>query len=380
MQAGTYFLKVRRMLLFHAPFIFNTFLASFHAASWDHALATVSPPETDPQIVERWRCADEVHLGKKNPSDGFWSRISVWRAKAFVNVTRWIGFCMSELFRRIDFGDVMSWNTHCRALDDRRPAGPRFNSWSRFLSGRSDLSWLLPWLTTGCRTFSCQSFILFQHSHCTFVIILFGPFTRLFINLTVCPKPTTTLGLVEQAFWRVPLFTERVVASSFEVTLARPSMHSTTSAFHSRTSGSRRFSLILLHERIRRRIWWCNFSTLIDIVAELQFSPLEHCPLNSHCQQSPRILCTRCFVPWFFWPWRFSHNFHFWRQNSYFVCVAPYFFSPSFSICDNQVLNSSDESPGRTIPIRSWVFQTLVFLVLYNPSKISSGVSFRHRQ
>ena len=37
----------------------NTFLASFHLA-----LATLSPPETDPQILERWRCADEVHLGK----------------------------------------------------------------------------------------------------------------------------------------------------------------------------------------------------------------------------------------------------------------------------------------------------------------------------
>ena len=32
---------------------------------------------------------------------------------------------------------------------------------------------------------------------------------------------------------------------------------------------------------------------------KLQVSPLEHCPLVSHCQQSPRILCTRCFVPWF---------------------------------------------------------------------------------
>ena len=26
--------------------------------------------------------------------------------------------------------------------------------------------------------------------------------------------------------------------------------------------------------------------------------PFTHCPLVSHCQQSPRILCTRCFVPW----------------------------------------------------------------------------------
>ena len=32
---------------------------------------------------------------------------------------------------------------------------------------------------------------------------------------------------------------------------------------------------------------------------KLQLSPLEHCPLASHCQQSPRILCSRCFVPWF---------------------------------------------------------------------------------
>ena len=28
------------------------------------ALATLSPPKTDPQILERWGCADEVHLGK----------------------------------------------------------------------------------------------------------------------------------------------------------------------------------------------------------------------------------------------------------------------------------------------------------------------------
>ena len=32
---------------------------------------------------------------------------------------------------------------------------------------------------------------------------------------------------------------------------------------------------------------------------KLQLSPLIHCPLDSHCQQSPRILCPRCFVPWF---------------------------------------------------------------------------------
>ena len=35
-------------------FKFNTLLASFHAASQHLALATLSPPETDPQILERW--------------------------------------------------------------------------------------------------------------------------------------------------------------------------------------------------------------------------------------------------------------------------------------------------------------------------------------
>ena len=28
------------------------------------ALAILSPPETDPQILKRWGCADEVHLDK----------------------------------------------------------------------------------------------------------------------------------------------------------------------------------------------------------------------------------------------------------------------------------------------------------------------------
>ena len=37
--------------------------------------------------------------------------------------------------------------------------------------------------------------------------------------------------------------------------------------------------------------------------------------------------------------------------------------SVSSSICDNQVQHSSDESPHCTIPTRSWVSQTLVFLI-----------------
>ena len=46
-------------------------------------------------MLEHWGCADEVHLGKS------------FRTKDF-GLTRWIGFCMSELFRKIDFGGFMS--------------------------------------------------------------------------------------------------------------------------------------------------------------------------------------------------------------------------------------------------------------------------------
>ena len=81
-------------------------------------------------------------------------------------------------------------------------------------------------------------------------------------------KSATTLRLLEQAFWRVPLFTQKVDASSFEVILARSSIHFTTGISSSGTSSSRCFSLILLHDGIRKRFRLCHFSTLINIVTE----------------------------------------------------------------------------------------------------------------
>ena len=52
------------MLLFGAPFILTHFWPASTLLRGHIALATRSPPETDPQILERWGCADEVHLGK----------------------------------------------------------------------------------------------------------------------------------------------------------------------------------------------------------------------------------------------------------------------------------------------------------------------------
>ena len=52
------------MLLFDAPLILTHFWPASTLLRGHLALAILSPPETDPQILERWGCADEVHLGK----------------------------------------------------------------------------------------------------------------------------------------------------------------------------------------------------------------------------------------------------------------------------------------------------------------------------
>ena len=213
--------------------------------------------------------------------------------------------------------------------------------------------------------------ILLQHGYCTFVIILFGPFRRLCVNLTVWiralfSKPATTLGLVEQASRRVPLFTEWIGASSFEVIVAWQSKHSAAGTFASGTSGSR-CTLILPRRRARRRIRLCHFCTFIDIVTETAIVSFRTLPVGF-----ARWLSTASNLLEFFvhavlspdsWPPCSFHNFRFWLQNSWFVDSARYICLPLSSICDNQVRLSSDESPVHAIPMRSWVSQTLVLLI-----------------
>ena len=149
------FPKVRRILLFHAPLIFNTLLASFHAASRAacscHSVSSWDRSSNFGALgLRSWSSPGQIF-----PSEGFWSRILVWRAIAFVNFTRWIGFRISVLFRRMDFGGVMSWNTqpNCRASDNRRWDDFCPNFLSLLLSGFPDRSW--HWSEKGSR--SCQS-------------------------------------------------------------------------------------------------------------------------------------------------------------------------------------------------------------------------------
>ena len=200
----------KNVALFISFWIFYTLLVSLHAASRApcscHSVSSWDRSSNFGALGLRW-WGSPWHI---NPSEGFWSRMSAWRATAFSNFTHWIGFRMFEPFRKIDqdFGGTISWNTQ-----------------------------------PNCRV------------HFSIATALLSPFfldlVKQFFNLVMrmralFTKSATIPRLVEQAFWTVPLFTEWTGARSFGVTLARPSRHSTT--------GTLDAFLILLHERTRRRI------------------------------------------------------------------------------------------------------------------------------
>ena len=122
MLAGTYFPKVRRMLLFLAPLSLIHFWPASTLFHEHTALAIPSLLETDPQIMEHWGLCWWGSPGQIIQSEGLWSRMSAWRTTDFVNFTHRIGFRMSELFRKIDFGGFVPWKTqpNCRVLGSNR--------------------------------------------------------------------------------------------------------------------------------------------------------------------------------------------------------------------------------------------------------------------
>ena len=152
---------------------FNTLLASIHAASWApcscHSVSSWDRSSNFGALgLRSWSSPGHMY-----PSEGFWSRILVWRAIAFVNFTRWIGFRMSVPFQRIDFDGVMSWNTqpNCRASDDRRSDDfcPNFLSLPRF--PRSIVTLVSNW-----SSFLPVTFLQYRQHFCRYVFLdlLFG--------------------------------------------------------------------------------------------------------------------------------------------------------------------------------------------------------------
>ena len=166
---------------------------------------------------------------------------------------------MSEPFRKFDdnFGGSMSWKTqpNCRVFDE---SGPWFNSWrmSRFTTSCPVLSWLSSRFTTGCP--------VLNHSWSCRTSILEG---ATFHRMNWC-----------KFLWGNPC---KAIATFYHWDFG--------------------FSTLSFHP-----VAWKNSETdsavtfcarLLTSWRKLQLSPSEHCPLVSHCQQSPRILCSRCFTP-----------------------------------------------------------------------------------
>ena len=125
----------------------------------------------------------------------------------------------------------------------------------------------------------------------------------------------------------MPLFTELFGASSFEVILARQSKHSTTWDFslwdfwfsmHFSHSAawkiSKKGSAVSILHAYSYRVG--NYNCLFQNTAPLAF----------HRQQSPGLLCSRCFTPWFLTTALVS-NFPFLASNFFwFVNSAQHFF------------------------------------------------------
>ena len=243
-------------------FTFRTLLASFHAASRApsscHCVSSWDRSSNFGALELRWWGSP----GQIIPSEGFWSRVSAWRNTASVNRTDWL--------------------QHVWSLPQNR--------------------WRLRRLHI--LTYAIQLSCNFQYSHCTFVTMLLGPFARLFINLAMriralLTKSASFLGLVEQAFWEDAIFRRMNWCKFLWGNLQG---HRDILPLGLLPLGLRvldAFFTLCCEEDSGEGFGCVDPARLFVSCRKLQLSPCEHCPLASHCQQSPRILCSRCFILWF---------------------------------------------------------------------------------
>ena len=115
------------------------------------------------------------------------------------------------------------------------------------------------------------------------------------------------------------------------------------------------FCIFLLLPRRRgwRKIRPCQFCTLIDIVTDTTLVSFRALPVGF-----PLPTISKNSLSTLFCPLILDHGACFkisvsGLKKSSLANSARYFFVPLFSICDNQVQLSSDESPYCIIPVRS---------------------------
>ena len=138
---------------------FNTLLASLGAASrapcYSHSVSSWDRSSNFGALELRWRGSH----GQMYPIEGVWSQMHEWRATAFVNFTRRIGFHMSELFCKKDFGGFMSWKTQ------QKLSCIRWSASNRSLSPQSGVMLVT---VENKLPYAFVQILLLQDSYCTF--------------------------------------------------------------------------------------------------------------------------------------------------------------------------------------------------------------------
>ena len=219
--------------------------------------------------------------------------------------------------------------------------------------------------------------MLLQHGYCTFVIILFETFSlRLFVNLT--DVHTSTFLQICNHSWscRTSILEGATVhrMNWCKFLWGNPCIAIETFFHWDSCLWDFGYSTHFSHSAA----WKSSETDSIVIFARLKtlWRKLEIVSFRTRPVGFPLPTISNISLSTLFCPLILDHGVSFIisisdPRNTCFVNLARYFFSPSSSICDNQDLLSSDESPGHTIPIRSWVSRTRI-LYLYNPSKMSS--------
>ena len=147
---------------------------------------------------------------------------------------------------------------------------------------------------------SVMLLILLQHSHCTFVTILFRTFCWAVLQPGDAHKSTSPQICIHSPTWRTGILEDAIFHRMNWCKFLWGNPCRAIETFFHWVSCLWDFGFSTRRMKELGEVFGgVNFARLLTSWRKLQLSPLEHCPLAFHCQQSPRVLCSRFFTLWF---------------------------------------------------------------------------------
>ena len=274
MQAGTFLSEGEKNAALWCSFNLKTLLTSFHAASRApcscHSVSSWDRSSNYGALGLRWWGSPGQNVTERGI---LVSNFGVTRnsLREFYTLNR---FCVFKLFRT-----CLERYTKSRAFDDRRPASPRFNSWqvSRFTTGCPDLSWLSSRLVTSCRVLLCMSY---------FFNITTAILSSIFLDLLLGYSSTRSWScktcILEDA-----TFHKNGCCNFFEGNPCKAIVTFSRWDFYLGLRVLDGFRSFCRMKEFGNGFDGELFPRLFISWRKLHLSLPEHCPLNSHCQQSP---------------------------------------------------------------------------------------------